>query len=73
MKLKFSQAKNGSTIEDRMDMWRGRWDKSMTGWHKNTVNEHFAKYYDYLLVINFHLLLFYKHYLSYCVDSCGKS
>ena len=44
------QGKDGSSLEDRLNMWRGRWDKSMIGWHKSVVNEHLTKYYDYLLV-----------------------
>jgi len=43
------KGKDGSSLEDRLNMWRGRWDKSMIGWHKSVVNEHLTQYYDYLL------------------------
>jgi len=43
------KAKDGSSLEDRLNMWQGRWDKSITGWHKSNVNEHLTRYYDYLL------------------------
>ena len=47
------KGKDGSSLEDRLNMWRGRWDKSNIGWHKSVVNEHLTKYYDYLLVCFF--------------------
>jgi len=47
--LSTDKAKDGTSLEDRLNMWRGRWDKSITGWHKSNVNEHLTKYYDYLL------------------------
>ena len=49
----FIKGKDGSSLEDRLNMWRGRWDKSNIGWHKSVVNEHLTKYYDYLLVCFF--------------------
>lgn len=43
------QAKNGDQKnEDRLDMWRQRWDNSNTGWHKTEVNPHLIKFFDYL-------------------------
>lgn len=29
-------------------MWCQRWDQSKTGWHKDVINEHLLKYFDYL-------------------------
>lgn len=35
-------------MDDRLKMWCQRWDQSKIGWHKNVINEHLLKYYDYL-------------------------
>ena len=59
----FIKGKDGSSLEDRLNMWRGRWDKSKIGWHKSVVNEHLTQYYDYLLVC-----LFVLSFLQCSVD-----
>jgi len=42
------KTKDGEEKEDRLDMWRQRWDNSNTGWHKTEVNPHLIQFFDYL-------------------------
>ena len=37
-----------STSEDRLELWRERWSKSRTSWHKTNVNKNLIKHFNLL-------------------------